>query len=101
VFRDEPLELADDVGMPPRVEVRLDRQLVRVHALFVEPADLGGGERLVGDVGEGLAAPERERLPRPGLVQQPLEARDVDRVGGNLELVVATVDDDRRAVAVE
>ena len=101
VVRDERLELADHVGMPPGFQVCFDRQLVRVHAELVEPADLGGGERLVGDVGQRFPPPECERLARPRLVDQPREPSDVDRLGGNPELVVAAVRDDRGTVAVQ
>ena len=101
MLHDQRLELPDHIGVAARRQVRLDRQLVCVHAQLVEPADLGGGERLAGDVGERLAAPELERVARPRLVHQSLEARDVDRVRGQPELVVAAVGDDRRAVAVE
>ena len=65
VLRDERLELADHVGVPPRREVRLDRQLVRVHAQLVEPADLGGGERL---------ARRRRRAPRRARARAPRAA---------------------------
>ena len=59
---DQRLELADHLGMAAAREVGVDRQFDRPHAKLVQAPDLSGGERLVGDVGERLAAPERERL---------------------------------------
>ena len=101
VLRHELVQLADDVSMATLVEVVLDRQLVCAHPSLVEPADLRGGERLLGHVGECLAAPERERLARAGLLHETLEPLDVDRVRRQAELIAATVGDDRRPVAVE
>ena len=59
---DERLELADGLGAAGR-QVRIECELGRVQTQFVEPADLGCGERLVGEVGERLPAPQRKRLP--------------------------------------
>ena len=64
VLGDERLELADHLGVPAGREVGVDRHLGRAQPQLLEPADLGGGERLVGDVGQRLAAPQRERLAR-------------------------------------
>ena len=101
VLGDERVELADHLGVPAGVEVRVDRQLGRAQPQLVEPADLGGRERLVGDVGQRLAAPQRERLPGAPVVEQPLEPRRVDVAVGQPQLVAAPVGDDLRAVAVE
>ena len=72
--RDERVELADHLAMAAGREVGVDRQLGRAQPQLLEAADLGGGERLVGDVGERLAAPQRERLARARLLEQALEA---------------------------
>ena len=48
-----------------------------------------------------LAAPQRERLARAGLVEQALEAHRVDVVIRELQLVAAAAGDDPGAVAVE
>ena len=72
---------------------------------LLEPADLGSGERLRGDVGERGAAPELERgdgqAVRPGagrlasgLLDQLLEAQRVDRARGQAELVAAPAGED-------
>ena len=45
-------------------EVGPDRQLGCLQAQLLQPPDLGGRERLVGQVGQDFAAPQRERLPR-------------------------------------
>jgi hypothetical protein len=60
---DERLELADQLAVAARREVGVDRHFGRAHAQLAQPVDLGGGERLVGHVGERRAVPQRERLP--------------------------------------
>ena len=77
----EPLELADHLAVPAGGEVELDRQLDGRQPQLLQPADLGGGERLAGDVVERGAAPQGERLARPAAGHEPLEARDVEVVG--------------------
>ena len=62
VLRHERLQLADELGMPPGGEIGFDALLERRQPELLEPRDLGLGERLVGQVGERGAAPERERL---------------------------------------
>ncbi len=62
VRRDERVELGDHLDMAAGLEVGVDRQLGRPQPQLLEAADLGGGERLVRDVGERVAAPQRERL---------------------------------------
>jgi hypothetical protein len=54
---DERLELCDHVVVPAVVEVMLDRELERCQPQLLEPADLGGRERLIRDIIERLAAP--------------------------------------------
>ena len=98
---DERLELADRLGVPPRLEVRVECELGRVQTQFVEPADLGCGERLVREVGERLPAPQRKRLPCARFAEQALELRRVDVAIGQLQLVAAPMGDDLCAVAVE
>ena len=56
------LELAEYLTVATRREVRADRSLGRLQAQVLQPPDLGGRERLVGDVAERIAAPQRERL---------------------------------------
>ena len=61
---DQRVELADHLGVPAGREVGVDRHLRRAQPQIVEAADLGGRERLVGDVRERVAVPQRERLAR-------------------------------------
>ena len=98
---DQRVELADHLGVPAGREVGVDGRLRRAQPQLVEAADLGGGERLVGDVLERVAVPQRERLARRAALQQPLEARRVHLAVGELELVAAAARDDLRAVAVQ
>ena len=56
------LELADHLAVPPGRQVTVDGQLDRGQAQLLQAADLRGGERLVGDVGQRRAAPQRQRL---------------------------------------
>src|SRR5262249_10965074 len=58
----EGLELADELGAGPPLEVGVDPLLESVESQLVQPPDLALGERLGGGVGERRAAPERERL---------------------------------------
>ena len=60
--RHEPLELADHLGMAPRLHIGVDRHLGSTLAQRVETPDLSGSERLVRHVGKRIAAPEGERL---------------------------------------
>ena len=98
---DQRLELADHLGMAAAGEVGVDRQLGRPHAKLVQAPDLGGGERLVGHVGERAAPPERERFAGALVLEHLLEPDDVDLVVGQLQLVAAAVRGDPRAVSVQ
>ena len=86
VGRDERVELADHLDVAAGLEVGVDRHLGRAQPQLLEAADLGGGERLVRDVGERVAAPQRQRLARARLLEQALEA---DRVDGSLRQLAA------------
>ncbi len=98
--RHEPLELADHLGMPPRLHVGVDRHLGSPLAQRVEAPDLRGRERLVRHVGERVTAPQGERLAGARLLEQPLEAHRVDILARHLQLIAAATRDDA-AVAVE
>ena len=64
---DQRREPADDVGVAAEGEIGLDLLLERGDAQLVQALDLGLGERLVGDIGQGGAAPQRESaLERAG-----------------------------------
>ena len=58
----QPLELGDELGLTAECEVGVDARLERGQAEFLEAADLGLGERLVGEVGERRSAPQAESL---------------------------------------
>jgi hypothetical protein len=58
----ERLELGYELVVSPKGQIRLDPLLERNQPELLEPRDLGLGERLVRDVGEGLTAPEPKRL---------------------------------------
>ena len=61
---DEPLELADQLAMAPVRELGVDRLRERGQPQLLQPPDLRRRERLVGDVGQRRAPPQRERLAR-------------------------------------
>ena len=104
---DQRLEPDDRLGVAPRRELGVDRQLRGPHVKLLQPADLWAGKRLGGDVGERGAAPELERgggqAVRPGarrlasgLLDQLLEAQGVDGARGQAQLVAATAGEDLR-----
>ena len=61
MLRDERLELADDVAVPPELEVGLDPLLERGDAKLLQPSDLGLRELLERELGERGPTPELER----------------------------------------
>ena len=69
--------------MPARAQVVLDRELERRQAQLVESVDLGGRERLIGDIIERRAAPQLQRLARRALGDQALEPLCIDRAGAD------------------
>jgi hypothetical protein len=91
------LELADQVGLPAAREVGVDPLLERRQPQLLEPHDLGLRERLVGEVRERRAAPERERgaqlvgrtrrLGPACLAAQPLEDGEVELVPADVQHV--------------
>ena len=85
--------------MASRLEVALYRELDGPEPQLVQPPDLGGGERLAGDVVERRPAPQRQRLARPPAGHEPLEARHVELVGREPQLVPVAAREDVRAVA--
>ena len=60
----ESLELGNELRLPPQLKVRIDPVLDRRLPQLLEPHQLPGKPKLVGDVGEGRAAPDRERLDK-------------------------------------
>ena len=62
VLGDQALELADELVGAAESEVRVDAILERGEVKLLEPTDLTLRPRLVGELGERRAAPEREGL---------------------------------------
>ena len=58
VLGDQTLELADELAVPAEGEIRVDAILERGEVKLRQPADLALSPRLVGELGEGRAAPE-------------------------------------------
>jgi hypothetical protein len=101
VLRHDRLELADDLAVAAEREVGLEPILERVLVQARQPGGLGDRPGLVRELGEGIAAPERQRLAqrlggssrvaaaerRPRLRGEPLERDRVDRRLVQLERV--------------
>ena len=98
---DEPFELGRELPVPAERELRLDPLLDGLDAQLLEPGALGGGERIVRELGQRGSAPELERLaerrrrcrgvavgeqPAP-LPEEPLEPQRVDLAGVDFEHV--------------
>ena len=111
VLADQRLQRRDHVGVAAEGELRLDELLARGDPLLLEPGDRRLGERLVGEVGQRCAAPEREaalerrggggraaggELP-PALLEQRLEAVSVELLRGDGEDVAVLPRGQRRA----
>ena len=73
----EPLELADQLRVQTGREVGLDARLERGQALLLQARDLRRRERLVREIVQRRAAPERQRLAQNA-------ARRLDAAGGQL-----------------
>ena len=59
---DEGLELGDQLAVMAEQQVGVDAVLDRGHARLVQARDLGRREGLVGEIGQRLSAPQRERI---------------------------------------
>ena len=98
---DERVELADHLGVATGGEISVDRQLGRSQPQLLEAADLRRRERLVGEVGECRAAPQREGFAR-ARVEPPLEPDGVHALlVRELQLIAATTRHDSDLIAVE
>src|SRR5207247_5472563 len=62
MLRDQGLELARELRMVSELKLGPDPLLDCDQVQLFQPGDLGLGERLVGEIGERGAPPERERL---------------------------------------
>src|SRR5436190_9037741 len=111
----ELLELANQLGVPAKDEIRVDPRLDREQPEFVEARNLLLGEPLVRDAVERWSAPERQRFAGPRrrgvgvavgerplrLGQPTLEAVDVELLVVDLEQVAAAARDEQIAVRVQ
>ena len=75
VLGEQRLERADHLGVSPRRELGVDRELDRAQVKLLEAADLGARERLVGDVGERGAAATARARPWPRRRRSPARPR--------------------------
>ena len=102
---DDCLELSDELGIPPALKVGFNTALERGEPKFLEPRYFWLRPRLISELGEGGASPEREGCSEfRGPVQrgelrsdgeQPLELGAVERLGTDVEPVAACVGHDR------
>ena len=85
VLADQPAQLTDHLGVMPAGQVRVDALGDAVQAQLLEACDLGLCERLAPHVGQGGAAPQRERLAQrrspPARPARPPARRGPARAG--------------------
>jgi hypothetical protein len=104
MLADEYLELPDELDVASEIEVCLDAPLDRSQAQLFEAKDLGLREWLVREVGESRPAPDAERIAeqsrglvgrgQPCLLDEPLEAKEVELVRLNPQDVAGHSGDD-------
>ena len=104
VLGQQRVNLTEDLLVAAGGQVGIDGQLGGRQPQLLQPPDLGARERLRGDVGQRLAAVQRQRQSRrvagataPGLADQPLEAQRVDQLAIDPQLVRAPARHDLRA----
>ncbi len=107
---DELLELTDELRVSAQRELSVDPSLEGGKPNLLEALDRDPCERLVRKIGESSAAPEPERLPQQlcrllrrsscpdlsGTLRQPLEAMQVELIGGEAQDVTGRTRLDRR-----
>src|SRR5438034_3997637 len=106
---DEHFQLPDELTVPTQGKVRLDAQLDRSQAKLLESKDLRLRERLAREVGESRPAPEAKRIAEqsrglvsrgpPRLLDELLEAEEVELVGCDPDQISGLPSDDRIARA--
>ena len=89
MLADQQLELADKLGTRAKHEIGLDPLLEGFEPKLLEPSELGLRPGLVGELGQRLASPKRERLPQqhvrvrrsgsPSVSDELLEPQQVKR----------------------
>ncbi len=105
------VELRDQRGVPAEREVGVDPHLDREQVHLLEAPDRRLRERLVDEIGERGAAPERERLAQPlggllrlggaGLLDEALEAVEIELLGGELDHVAGRERDEQLGARAE
>ena len=88
----EAFELADELRSPPEREIGADALLDCEKPPLIEPWHLGGSKRLVEQVGEGFAAPKRQRLAK--------SLRSVGRIP-TTELLAAPLEEHLKVVDIQ
>jgi hypothetical protein len=115
VPRDERLQLGDDLAVASERKLGVDSLLDRAQAEFLEPLDLTPRERVVGEVRERRAAPERKRRVElrhrglslsagesaPTVLEEPLEPLGVELRRLDLEEIAVAARFEQPRVAVE
>jgi hypothetical protein len=106
---DKRFELSDELTVPTQSEFCLDAQLEREQAKLLEANDLRLRERLAHEVGESRPAPEVERIVEqsrslvgrrlPRLLDEPLEAEEIELVRCDPDQVTGLPGDDHFARA--
>src|SRR5215217_307791 len=97
MLRDENFQLADELRVPARVQVRVDPFLERREAELLELRDVGLSKRLEGEISKSRSAPQCERLTQlarflfrvqsPCLLHKPPEGFEVELTGPNVDAV--------------
>ena len=107
---DELLQLTDELRVSAQRELSVDPSLDGGKPNLLEALDRDPCERLVRKIGESSAAPDPERLPQQlcrllrrsscpdlsGTLRQPLEAMQVELIGGEAQDVTGGTRLDRR-----
>jgi len=91
------LELADQLRVPAEREIRLDALGERGHPELLQAVDLGTGKALVDELGQGEAAPERERRQQARgrglrLVRRQRPPAGLQELGETVDVELARLD---------
>ena len=97
VLAHEPLELRNQLRVPPQREVGLDPLLECGQPLLLEPRSLGAGEGVV-QLGQRRSSPQGQPLPeQPGSLRGLLRTRRRDQLLETMEVELAVADADEVA----
>jgi hypothetical protein len=78
VIRNQGLKLSDQGRAPVGAKVGLDPLLHTRETQLLQAGNLGLRKRLVREVGKGPSSPQRKSHPRLPIVEEPLEALEVE-----------------------